>query len=216
MNKFHWIIIIISIIIIFICAYSKTNKEGLTPNNNIILIGDSVLNNSAYVPAGKSVVDYLKEKTSRVFNFAKDGATIQDCYAQLDKIPFDLNNTNTYVFISVGGNDILNNRGQLTNEEISGLFSKYLDFINALKAKLGSININIFNLYMPADPRYQSYKPTIDLWNQMIQKSSNRVGAMYNVVDIYSLLNTPNDFIYSIEPSEQASVKIENIIYITN
>jgi len=216
MNNFHLIIIIVSFLIIFGCAYFKTIKEGLTPNNNIILIGDSVLNNTAYVPEGKSVIDNLKEKTSKVFNFAKDGAIIQDCYAQLDKIPLDFNNTNTYVFISVGGNDILNNRGQLSNADTSALFSKYLDFINALKAKLGSVNINICNLYMPSDPRYQSYKSSIDLWNQLVKQYSNRVGAMYNIVDIYSLLNTPNDFIYSIEPSEQASVKIANIIYITN
>jgi hypothetical protein len=216
MNKYHWILIIISIIVIFICAFVKTIKEGLTPNNNIILIGDSVLNNSAYVPQGKSVVDYLKEKTNRVFNFAKDGATIQDCYGQLDNIPMDFNNTNTYVFISVGGNDILNNRGQLNNAAIDGLFSKYVDFIDALKAKLGSVNINICNLYMPSDPRYQTYKSSIDQWNQLIKQNSNRVGAMYNIIDLYSLLNNPNDFIYSIEPSEQGSVKIAAIIYVTN
>ena len=60
MNQIHWIIIIISIIIILGCAFIKTTREGLTPNNNIILIGDSVLNNSAYVPSGKSEFDNLK------------------------------------------------------------------------------------------------------------------------------------------------------------
>jgi hypothetical protein len=215
MNKFHWFIIIISIIVILSCAFVKTIREGLTPNNNIILMGDSVLNNSAYVPAGKSVINYLKQKTNNVFTFAKDGASIQDCYDQLDKIPPDFNNTNTYLFISVGGNDILNIRGILSSGDIDGLFRKYLDFINALKAKLGSVNINICNLYMPADPRYQNYKSSIDQWNQLIQKSSNRVGAMYNVVDIFSLLKDPNDFIYGIEPSAEASVKIANIIFVT-
>jgi hypothetical protein len=100
-----------------------------------------VLNNSAYVPQGKSVVDYLKEKTNKVFNFAKDGATIQDCYAQLDKIPLDFNNTNTYVFISVGGNDILNNRSQLNNAAIDSLFSKYVDFIDVLKNDYAEIEM---------------------------------------------------------------------------
>jgi hypothetical protein len=178
-------------------------------------MGDSALNNSAYVPAGKSVFDYLKQKTINIYNFAKDGATIQDCYDQLDKIPSDFNNSNTYLFISVGGNDILNIRGILNNVDIDNLFRKYLDFINALKAKLGSVNINICNLYLPADPRYQNYKSSIDQWNQLIQKSSNRVGAMYNVVDFYSLLKDPNDFIYGIEPSAEASIKIANIIFVT-
>jgi lysophospholipase L1-like esterase len=216
MNQIHWIIIIISIIIIFGCAFIKTTREGLTPNNNIILIGDSVLNNSAYVPSGKSVFDNLKEKTSNVFNFAKDGATIQDCYAQLDNISSNFNNTNTYVFISIGGNDILNKRGQLSSEEINSLFQQFLSFIDALNVKLGSVNLNICNLYLPSDPRFQNYKSSIDQWNILIKENSNRIGAMYNILDLYSLLNTPNDFIYSIEPSPDGSVKIANLIYLTN
>ena len=109
MNKFQKIsIIAISVIIIFSCAYFKSMKEGLTNNNNIVLIGDSVLNNSNYVPQGASVIDILKTKTSKVFNFSKDGATINDLYSQLDKIPQELNKSETYVFISGGGNDILN------------------------------------------------------------------------------------------------------------
>ena len=67
MNHFHKFksiyIIITSIIIIVSCAYFKSFKEGLTNSNNIILIGDSILNNSNYVPSGKSVVDILKTKT---------------------------------------------------------------------------------------------------------------------------------------------------------
>ena len=65
-------IIVISIIIIVVCAFYKSIKikEGLeNVKNSIVLIGDSVLNNSAYVPAGKSVVEFLKQKTNNVFNF---------------------------------------------------------------------------------------------------------------------------------------------------
>lgn len=215
MNKFHLLIIIISIIVIITCALVKTTKEGLTPNNNIILIGDSVLNNSAYVPAGKSVLDYLKQKTNNVFNFAKDGATIQDAIDQIGTIPPNFNNSNSYLFISVGGNDILNLRNVLTNSEIDILFSKYLQLIDTIKSKFGGVNINVCNLYLPTDPRYLSYKSSIIYWNELINKNSNRMGAMYNIVDLYNLLNTPNDFIYGIEPSKDGSVKIANIIYIT-
>jgi len=219
MNNFHKFksifIVIISIIIIVGCAYFKSFKEGLTNNDKIILIGDSVLNNSNYVPAGKSVVDVLKTKTQNVFNFAKDGATISDCYAQLDKIPTDLNTTETYVFISAGGNDILNKRGQLTNAEIIKLFNDYMAFVKALRVKLGSAKINILNLYMPANPRYQSYKSSIDQWNQLIKEYSSKIGEMYTVVGLDGLLTSPNDFVYDIEPSETASEKIANVIYLT-
>ena len=209
------IIIIVSIIVIFSCAYFKSLKEGLTNNDNIILIGDSILNNSNYVSEGKSVFDILKTKTNKVFNVAKDGATISDLYSQLDKIPLDLNMSETYVFISTGGNDILNKRSQLDETELVSLFNSYKNFISALRAKLGSVKINIMNLYLPSNPRYQSYKTSVEIWNKLIQENSNKIGEIYNVIDLNKILVTPADFVYDIEPSDLGSEKIANIIYLT-
>jgi lysophospholipase L1-like esterase len=208
-------IIIVSIIIIFSCAYFKSLKEGLTNNNNVILMGDSVLNNANYVPSGKSVYDRLKTKLSKVINVSKDGATINDLYGQLDKIPVDLNNSNTYIFISAGGNDILNKRTELSSTEIRRLFDSYMEFLKALRTKLGSAKINILNLYLPSNPRYQSYKTSVEQWNQLINQSSSKVGEMYNVIDLYGLLTSPDDFVYDIEPSESSSDKIAYLIYLT-
>ena len=210
------LLVTICIIILFSCAYFKTIREGLTNNNTIILLGDSILNNSNYVSEGKSVYDILKTKTNNVYNFSKDGATINDLYRQLDKIPLDFNKSETYVFISAGGNDILNKKGQLNAIEIKTLFDSYMNFIKSLRAKLGSVNINILNLYLPSNPRYQSYESSIKTWNQFIQDYSNKIGEMYNVIDLHSLLTSTQDFVYDIEPSESASVKIANAIYYVN
>jgi|Laugresbdmm110sd_1035091.scaffolds.fasta_scaffold21326_2 lysophospholipase L1-like esterase len=214
------VIISISIIIIFSCAYFhslkvkeiKEIKEGLTNNNKVILMGDSVLNNSNYVSFGKSVVDILKTKTNNILNVSKDGDTINDLYSQLDKIPIDLNSEETYIFISAGGNDILNKR---STAEVTTLFNSYIEFLKAFRTKLGSTKLNIMNLYLPANPRYQSYKKQIDWWNDLINKYSNEVGEMYNVIDLNSVLKSPNDFVYDIEPSELGSEKIANLIYLT-
>lgn len=214
--KFGSIIIaVISILIIVSCAYYKSLKEGLTNSNNIVLMGDSILNNSNYVSSEKSVFDKLKTKSTNVLNVAQDGATINDLYVQLDKVPLDLNTSDTYIFISAGGNDILNKRGQLDNAELTRLFNKYMDFLKALRTKLGSAKINIMNLYLPANPRYQSYKSSVDRWNEMIKQNSSKIGEMYNIIDLNSLLKTPDDFVYDIEPSETASEKIANVIYLT-
>ncbi len=208
------VIILISIIVIFSCAYFKSLKEGLTNNNYVILMGDSVLNNENYVPIGKSVYDILKKKINQVLNVSKDGATINDLYGQLDKIPIDVNNSETYIFISVGGNDILNKRSELDSAEVIRLFNTYMEFLKALRTKLGSVNINIMNLYQPANPRYRTYKQSIEEWNKLINQYSNKIGEMYNVVDLNSLLTTPQDFVYDIEPSDTASDKIANLIYL--
>jgi hypothetical protein len=58
------------------------------------------------------------------------------------------------------------------------------------------------NLYLPANPRYQSYKTSVEKWNQLIQENSNKIGEMYNVIDLNKILISPADFVYDIEPSE--------------
>jgi hypothetical protein len=132
MHYVSFIIFVLSIIIIISCAYFKGIKEGLTNNDNILLIGDSVLNNSKYVSADNSVYDNLKTKTSNVFNYSKDAATINDCYEQLDKIPLELDKPNAHVFISAGGNNILNARNKMTSENIIQLFNEYTEFIKSV------------------------------------------------------------------------------------
>ena len=209
------IIIVLSVFIIFSCAYFKTIKEGLTNKNSIVLLGDSVINNSNYVPPGKSVIDILKSKTTNLFNFAKDGATISDLYTQLDQVPLELNRSETYLFISAGGNDILNKHRKLTNNEIQQLFNTYMDFLNALHERLGSVKVNILNLYLPssADPRFKIYRDSVQQWNQLLKENSTKIGRIYNIVDIYPLLTSADDFVKGIEPSVIASPKIANAIY---
>ncbi len=214
--KYSAFIVIISVIIIFGCAYFKSIKEGLTNNNNIILLGDSILNNSNYVSPNKSVADILKTKNTNIFNFAKDGATIQDCYEQLEKIPLDLNKSETYIFISVGGNDILNKKGQMDTVSIKSLFERYANFIKSVKEKFGSSKINILNLYLPVNPLYQSYKKSIEEWNKLIDSNANKIGETYNVIDLYAMMVGTDDFVYDIEPSVIASEKIANVIYLQN
>lgn len=215
--KMKILIIIVSVAIIIGCAYFNSLKEGLTNNNkHIVLIGDSILNNSAYVAKNKSVPELLKSKMkskSTVTNVAQDGATVADLYTQLDKVPLDLNSPDTSVFISAGGNDILNKKIKLNSAKLTKLVDNYMAFLKALRVKLGSAKIHVINLYLPSNPRYESYKQTVDKWNTLLNERSNTVGELYNVVDIHSKLNSAGDFVYDIEPSETGSVKIADAIY---
>ena len=187
-------------------------KEGFSGNkNNIVLIGDSMLNNFNYVQT--SIPELLKLKTQNVFNFAVDGSTIADCYTQLDKIPNALNTINTYVFISAGGNNILNARGQMDNAAINKLFTTYVTLIQSVKTKLPNVKINVLNLYLPTNPQYQSYSTSIQLWNTLIQNRSEAFSV--GIIDTNKLLTQSTDFIYDVEPSETGGAKIANAITLT-
>jgi hypothetical protein len=202
-------IIIISTVIIVSCAFINTLKEGLTNKHQIILLGDSVLNNSNYVPLNTSVEDILKTKTLNVINFSKDGAKIADLQNQLNNIALKYNSVESHIFISAGGNDILNNHSQFDLLKLNNLFNTYLDFIKTLKNKFNNSKIYILNLYLPPKQYFQTYKKSVEKWNEIINMNS----TIYKVIDLHSLLYQSEDFVFNIEPSEIASEKIANIIY---
>ena len=222
MNKWYILLMAISLIIVVVCGAKHATKltttivERLTNNNQIVLLGDSVLNNASYVPKGQSVYDLLVSKSNnsnKVLNLAKDNATIVDLYSQLDKIPLELNNANTYVFISAGGNNLL--QQQKSNENELQLFSNYMNFVKSLRTRLNGVKINILNLYLPANPRYESYAKVVDTWNELLKTNSFKIGEIYNVLDIHALLQSPEDFVYDIEPSAVGGEKIANLIWLT-
>jgi len=178
---------------------------------NIVLIGDSILNNSAYVSADQSVPDILSKKMNEniIYNFAKDGSTINDCYAQLEKISLQLDNSKTSIFLSCGGNNILNSRD---NKAIANLFAKYKDLIASIKTRVPNASLYVLNLYYPTDGHYVSYRKAIEQWNGLLQSNSSSSDQKYNLIDLSSLLVLEEDFVYGIEPSFKGGQKIVDAI----
>jgi lysophospholipase L1-like esterase len=219
--------LLIIIIIVLISQYYNYNLfesfelEQTKTNNtnnikNIILIGDSILNNSVYTLQNQSVPDLISkqlEKTPEktLYNLAKDGATISDCSNQLHEIPPNLNLNETNVFISAGGNDILNSR-QLNSVSVNALFNKYMELIKTVKAKLNNSNIVLLKLYYPLKSTYKSYYTVIKQWNQLLHDNSSVVG--YNLLQTDTIIVSEEDIVYDIEPSAKGGDKIaEAIVY---
>jgi hypothetical protein len=189
-----------------------TNDNDTNSNSlNIVLIGDSILNNSAYVSADQSVPDILSKKMNEniIYNFAKDGSTINDCYAQLEKISLQLDNSKTSIFLSCGGNNILNSRD---NKAIANLFAKYKDLIASIKTRVPNASLYVLNLYYPTDGHYVSYRKAIEQWNGLLQSNSSSSDQKYNLIDLSSLLVLEEDFVYGIEPSFKGGQKIVDAI----
>ena len=208
-------IFILLVVIVVMFLFNCRVKEALTNNTNtitrnIVLIGDSMLNNSVYVLSGQSIPDLISkdlEKTTGkvLYNFAKDGATINDCYLQLDKISTDLNNTNTYIFISVGGNNILNSRVKMVAKVTTNLFNQYIELIKSIKTRVPNAHIFVLNLYYPLNTHYKSYYDTIDQWNKLLEDNTF---LGYRLIQTNKLLVKEDDFTYDIEPSFKGGQKI--------
>jgi hypothetical protein len=170
-----------------------------------------MLNNSAFVEQGQSVADLLSNQLAgkaTIYNFAKDGATIADCYEQLDKISSNLNNSNTTIFVSCGGNNILNSREPVDSDYINNLFDQYSELLKSVKvvASSAKADIHVLNLYTPASGHYTSYHSAIDQWNQLLDDNASSLG--YTVVKTSSLLVLSEDFTYGIEPSYKGGQKL--------
>ena len=122
---------------------------------NIILLGDSILNNSMYVKKDKSIQQLLINKAdkNKIYYMAKDGAIITDIYDQFSTIPLEIDNAQTSFYISVGGNDILNkikkdsNESNMTNN-LNIIFASYTKLIKALQTRFIKSKIVLFDIYL--------------------------------------------------------------------
>ena len=73
---------------------------------NIVLLGDSILDNIKYVPDGKPVIEHLRQHIPSSWTatlLAVDGNTTVGVFAQTNGILKDA----THLVVSVGGNDAI-------------------------------------------------------------------------------------------------------------
>ena len=213
-----FLILFLIIVIVSISFYKEHRKqslliEGLTnkPDSTIILIGDSILNNSNYILSeGKSVPDLIKAEHSNTYNFAKDEAVITDCNLQIEQIPPKNNTKDTYIFVSAGGNNILNIQHSITNELIETFFQQYSTLIHSLKSKFPNANIYLLNLYYPLDSRFKNLYPYIDQWNSLLLDFSKT--NKLKIIQTNKLMINKDDFTNAIEPSIIGGPKIAKAI----
>ena len=213
-----FLILFLIIFIVSISFYKEQMKqsllrEGLSnkEDSTIILIGDSILNNSNYILLeGKSVPDLIKAEHSDTYNFAKDEAVITDCNLQIEQIPAKNNTKDTYIFVSAGGNNILNKQNNMTNEMIQTFFQQYSTLIHSLKSKFPNANIYLLNLYYPLDTRFKNLYPYIDQWNSLLLDFSKKKNL--KIIQTNKFMLNKDDFTNAIEPSIIGGQKIANAI----
>jgi hypothetical protein len=170
------IILLISFIfaISYFNTYMSSIRESFSSNSSnqstIVLLGDSILKNNAYASDGKGIDDLLLERNEKTYSYALDNSNIVDVYSQIDEIPIDLNIPSTTIYLSAGGNDILNHYqesgGHINDTNIlSTIFAAYKKMIKAIQAKMNQSKIVILDIYYPDNTRYTQYHPIISEWN---------------------------------------------------
>lgn len=189
-------------------------------SQQLVFLGDSILNNANYVPKGQSTYDLTKQQVPNTFQYAQDNAQIQSVTQQLSaanqanaNAKAKWNTSNTTIVLSVGGNHLLSRKPfQLSRAQIQDWFTQWLALVQTLKTQFPSARLVVLNLYQPASSLYTPYKPYIDQWNALLQENAGQVGRSYTVIDIHKLLTTAADFISEVEPSAQGSAKIANAV----
>ena len=234
LSLFLLIVIIISIYVYkkiyvyFYEIYQKFNKayEGfnnISTNNtnntkNIVLLGDSIFNNSTYSSNGKGVDNLIIEKTrgtnNKLYSYAEDYSKIVDIYSQINSIPSYLNSPNTTIFISSGGNDLLtyyDDKGNNISDisVLTPMFTAYKKVLKNIKTRLPKCKIVLLDIYYPDNMHFKKYHPVIEEWNKNIYSYANdHKNGIHSVLKISNMLTDKSDFSFGIEPSSSGGEKI--------
>lgn len=227
-----YIILKIFLLIVFIIFMSYVNVYLRTPLNDqepfnskrdkeeetIILIGDSILKNDLYVNNNSSIEHLINQNDVTCVNFAQDGAVITDCFYQLEKIPSKLNNKHTTIYLSVGGNDIIDRYIERktptkNTDALNKMFQNYKKLVKSIQIKMDLSKLILIDIYYPPETFYKKYHGIINKWNNILYKyASEQKNNIYEVLKVSEIMNQKRDFVYSIEPSETGGEKIVNLI----
>lgn len=202
--------------------YEGMDQPSKASKQTIVLMGDSIFKNNTYVKKGKSVEDILENQyEGKIINLAKDDETINDMYTQINNLPVELNNKNTTIFVSIGGNDILKKYVYAENTNVDDFEKLYVIYLNykgvlsKLREKFPVPKIILANLYYPQSVKYLRYKELIKKWNDLLFEYQNDpINKINDILDVSLIMTDINDFSLCIEPSEQGGTKIAKQILI--
>lgn len=200
---------------------SKKLTEGFNTNKTYVLMGDSILKNNAYVADGKSIENLIIERNNKIYSLAEDNSKISDIFIQVNKLPIELNNSNTYIFLSAGGNNILShyvdqNQDSTNTNILRPMFGAYKNLVKSIQTRLPQAKIILLDIYYPDNLQYKQFHPIIKEWNSMLNEfASNPKNNIYSVIQISNYLTQSDDFSFGIEPSSSGGKKIVNLILAT-
>jgi hypothetical protein len=189
---------------------------------HIVLLGDSIFDNAAYVRGGPDVVRQLQAKLPAGWQAtlaAVDGATTRDVAAQLRRLPEDA----THLVVSAGGNDALGTSHVLyesvnrVGEAVAVLAraaepfaARYAAMLEAVMAR--GLPTAVCTVYDTPQTSAEAriIRGALALFNDAITRAAFARGAP--LIDLRLICSDPADYANPIEPSVAGGEKISAAI----
>ena len=202
---------------------SWTRTSGETSMPHVVLLGDSVFDNAAYVGGAPDVLQQLRTVLPDIWQatlLAVDGHVIADVPRQLGQLPSNA----THLVVSVGGNDALRASGVIerstrsvaealgllaeVRERFQAAYSDMLDVVQAMARPTALCTI--YDPRYPGSQRRRLTTTALALLNDVITREAFTRGL--SLIDLRVLCNEDADFANPIEPSVQGGQKIAGAI----
>jgi hypothetical protein len=190
---------------------------------HVVLLGDSIFDNAAYVAGGPDVITHLERELPDGWQAtlaAIDGATTQGMPIQYGRIPADA----THLVLSIGGNDALMNVDILERRASSAGDALWMlaDVRDAFAGRYEAVLRELVGRGLPLtvctiyegnfpDARMQRLAATaLTVFNDAILRHAIRAGL--SVIELRLVCSEPADYANPIEPSVQGGAKIARAI----
>lgn len=190
---------------------------------HIVLLGDSVFDNAAYVRGEPDVVRQLRSRLPAGIEAtlgAVDGAVVRSVPDQLRRAPRDA----THLVVSAGGNDALRHIGLLEDRapsiadallrlaDVTAAFAAdYRAMLDALGA--AGLPFAVCTIYDPRFPDARMQRTAVTalaLFNDAILREASLRGVP--VIDLRAVCSDDADFANPIEPSSTGGDKIARVV----
>ena len=185
---------------------------------HVILLGDSIFDNAAYVAGESAVINHLRKQlpaTWKASLFARDGDETVDVADQISNLPTDA----THLIVSVGGNDALGALAMFSSpaktveealfhlSEVRKLFQR--DYRTMLWQVLElNLPLAVCTIYDAMPGLSESARTALSIFNDTIAREAEAAGV--SIIDLRSVCTEVKDYsvISPIEPSAQGGRKI--------
>ena len=189
---------------------------------HLVLLGDSIFDNAAYVRGGPDVVLQVREALPngwRASLLAVDGATTRGVAAQVARLPRDA----SHLVVSVGGNDALGaahllgvgarsvaDAVRLLADAQDGFDTNYRGMLaTVLAAGLPTALCTIYDT-PPSAPDHRTIKAALSLFNDRITRAGFANGLP--LIDLRLICGEEADYANPIEPSVRGGAKMARAI----